>query len=139
MRKSFGKACIIGLVLGCTSTLGDAPVLGTWGSEDFDLTAAPGGLVLNSGCYVVNFPLHAPLVDGDSFAVTGTVTSSSWDLQVGQPWRLNGIARRDTIKATVSFPPVATQYSPTEQTWLTPVAVSFAGPARTDRIHECQL
>jgi hypothetical protein len=138
-HPSFRAAAFLVFLFGCTASLTDAPyVSGSWGSEDFDLTAGPKSVVLNSGCYVVDFPLRSPLVDGDSFAVVGTVTSSTWDLQVGQQWRLNGVARSDTVVATVSFLPVQTPYAATDSAWLSPVAVTFAGPPRTDRIHECQ-
>ena len=139
MHTQIGRLALAGLLIGCTGTLdGGAPVIGAWGSDDFDLIATPGGVVLNSGCYVVKFPLQSPLAYGDSFAVAGTVTSSSWSAEVGQQWRLKGIARGDTVAATVSFLGVVTPENPSP-TWLTPVAVAFAGPPRTDRIHVCAL
>jgi hypothetical protein len=139
MRRS-ALAFVVGCTLiGCTAAIdGPSSVTGSWGSDDFDLAAGIGGATVSSPCYTVTFPLHAPLINGESFALTGTVTRSSSPSQVGQQWRLSGIARRDTIVATLSWRATATPESP-DPAWQGPYSATFAGAPRTDRIHVCPL
>jgi hypothetical protein len=99
---AFAALCLS--VAGCTLLSSDKPSLqGFWGGESFEVTASPSSLVIDEGCYRVTFPGPTQLIRSDSFAITGTVTVSSWEPMVGQPWRAWGSISGDTLRLVTSY------------------------------------
>ena len=92
------------LTSGCRAVSSEEPVLqGSWGSDYWEVTASQSALVLNQGCYRVTFVGPIQLIQADSFAVTGTLTWSTWKAEIGQPWHAWGSVSGDTLRLAFSY------------------------------------
>lgn len=104
MIRRFSGLAIVGLLVGCSLFADNqAPVSGVWGGTQVELTATAASLEINWYCYQVMFPGPVPFIHGDSFAVSGKVTTATWPAMLGQPWKLSGVIVRDTMHLTYSW------------------------------------
>lgn len=118
--KRYGiSVALIAVLASCSLLSSDDPFLQeSWGNgpQGELLSASKNSVMLQVGkCYVVKFSAPAMLVHGDSFDVSGVVTESTWDAQVGEPWHLSGVAHGDTVRMTWSF------RTPGTNNWIRPV------------------
>ena len=98
MLKHRSHVIVFPFLLGCTASVVEPePLIGFWGAPHYEATASSTDLVLNSGCYSITFPGPIRLTASDSFTAVGAVTISSYDVQIGQRWRIAGKVVADTV------------------------------------------
>jgi hypothetical protein len=92
------------LAIGCTLLDNEERGLeGFWGGEVFEVTATHMSFVINQGCYLVTFAGPTRRIQSDSFAISGSVTASSYAADLGRPWRAWGTVSRDTMRLVTSM------------------------------------
>jgi hypothetical protein len=95
-RASVALLCVA--VFGCGSTMpSEHLVTGSWGGRDIAVTATPDSLVASFACYVSVFRGPIGLAADQTFAGTGTVALSTDGALIGNPARMSGAIRGDTL------------------------------------------
>ncbi|HEY3934621.1 MAG TPA: hypothetical protein VGL65_08375 [Gemmatimonadales bacterium] len=101
---------------GCSLVSSDDPsIQGEWAGGEEQISASKTEVQLTSnGCFTATFQGPLRLFHGDSFAIAGAISSSSWQPEVGRKWRVSGVVKHDTLEVMNSF-----QILGTDQ-WVTP-------------------
>jgi hypothetical protein len=105
MSKIWRFVAVVTPVLACNAQQDERTLNGFWGGAQavWEITATPANLTLTQGCYRVTFPSPLHFVTADSFELSGSITSSTWRGEIGEPWRMWGAIVGDTLRFSWSY------------------------------------